>query len=97
MILHTLNAGPDGSAFQDCLRIATDGDAILLTGNGVYAALDNTVACSELLAAGAEVFILEADARAAGIVQRLSTQVRLADFDGFVTLTERFSRQLAWY
>lgn len=97
MVLHTLNVRPGASAFQDCLRIAAKDDAILLTGDGVYIALEHTSACTELLGVGAEVYALEADASAAGIVDRLSKRVRLADYDDFVTLSERFPRQLAWY
>ena len=97
MILHTFNTGPGAAAFQDCLRIATSDDAILLTGDGVYAALEHSCACIELLAAGIEAHVLEADARAAGIVERLSSRITVADYDDFVTLSERFPRQMAWY
>ena len=97
MILHTLNTGPQESAFQDCLRIAMAGDAILLMGDGVYGALKSTDACSELLKTGAEIYILRADAQAAGILGQLDHEVESVDMDGFVTLSERFPRQLAWY
>lgn len=97
MILHTLNAGPGTAVFKDCLRIATSDDAILLTGDGVYAALEHTSACIELLATEIDVHALEADALAAGIVDRLSNQITISDYDDFVTLSERFPRQLAWY
>ena len=97
MILHTLDTGPGGAAFRDCLRIAGSDDVILLTGAGVYAALDNTSACEQLLESGAEIFVLEADTRAAGILERINNKIAMTDFDGFVSLTERFPRQLAWY
>jgi tRNA 2-thiouridine synthesizing protein B len=97
MILHTLSTGPDGSDFTDCLRIATADDAILLMGNGVYMALEGTQPCSGLLKTGAEIFILEADINAAGILSRISSQASVIDFDGFAELTERFPRQMAWY
>jgi tRNA 2-thiouridine synthesizing protein B len=97
VILHTLNAGPDSAAFQDCLRLATRGDAIMLTGDGLYAALDNSPACEALRNSGAEIHVLDVDALAAGIAERICPQARRTDFDGFVALTERFPRQLAWY
>ncbi len=97
MILHTINTGPGSPAFQDSLRIANGDDAILLTGAGVYAALDNTRACEQLLDSGAEILVLEADTRAAGILERVNKRIAMTDFDGFVSLTERFPRQLAWY
>jgi tRNA 2-thiouridine synthesizing protein B len=97
VILHTLNTGPRESAFHDCLRIATAGDAILLMGAGVYGALRSTDACSQLLKTGAEVYLLRDDAQAAGILGQLDDQIQSVDMDGFVTLSERFPRQLAWY
>ncbi|MEH6582168.1 MAG: sulfurtransferase complex subunit TusB [Halioglobus sp.] len=97
MILHTLNTGTDTAAFRDCLNLASASDAILLMGNGVYAALDRTTASASLQATGAEIFVLESDARAAGIVSRIPKFASLVDFEGFVSLTVRFDRQLAWY
>ena len=97
MVLHTLSTGPDSSAFADCLRVASADDAILLMGDGVYIALEGTQPCSELVAAKAEIFILEDDAHAAGITDRISAQASLIDFNRFVELTEHFPRQLAWY
>ena len=97
MILHTLNIGPEGAGFGDCLRTVSPNDAILLMGDGVYAALEGTAACTRLRESGAEILILEPDARAAGILERLYKEARLEDIDGFVVLTERFPRQLAWY
>ena len=39
MILHTLNASPSSAAFTDCVSIMAKGDALVLMGDGVYAAL----------------------------------------------------------
>ncbi|MEH6568797.1 MAG: sulfurtransferase complex subunit TusB [Halioglobus sp.] len=97
MVLHTLSAGPDSSAFSDCLRVASADDAILLMGNGVYIAVEGTQPCSDLVAAKVKTFVLEADARAAGITDRISSLVSVVDFDRFVELSEQFPRQLAWY
>ena len=97
MILHTLNIGPDTGTFTECLRMATSDDALLLTGDGVYASIKNTSACNLLVESGAELYILETDARAAGIQPKVCAQVTLIDYDDFVGLSERFARQLAWY
>lgn len=96
MILHTLNASPSSRAFADCLRVITAGDALLLLGEGVYAALAHSRACERLLACGAQLYVLRADASAAGVLARLGA-VKAVDMAGFVALSERFSRQLAWY
>jgi tRNA 2-thiouridine synthesizing protein B len=86
MTLHTLNASPASAAFADCLRLVAPGDALLLLGDGVYAALAGTGPCRALDASGAELYVLAHICSAA-----------VVDIDGFVALSERFARQLAWY
>ena len=39
----------------------------------------------------------QADAEAAGVSPRQSPDITTADFEHFVTLTEQFSKQQAWY
>jgi len=97
MILHTLNTGPNTPAFTECLQVAVSGDALLLTGDGAYCSISDTDACNLILDCGAELYVLESDARAAGIQNNVCNQAILIDYDGFVGLSERFSRQLAWY
>jgi len=65
-------------------------------GDGVYAALANTAYCRALEETGAEIFVLENDARAAGVLGRLQS-AGVLDMDGFVALSERFERQMPWY
>ena len=96
MILHTLNASPSSSAFYDCVKVVHAGDAVVLMGDGVYAALEKTKECDALLARGAELYLLIPDALAAGI-DKPAVRFKRIDMDGFVTLTERFHRQQAWY
>lgn len=94
MVLHTLNAAPNGTAFDACLAAIAPEDALLLLGDGVYCALPATQACDMLLQSGAKIYLLERDAQAAGLAD---TPVEITDMAGFVALTERFPRQLAWY
>lgn len=96
MVLHTLNAAPSSAAFRDCLKVLQAGDALVLMGDGVYAALAGTEACSALQAQGAELFILRADASLAGVTQP-APGISSIDIEGLVALTERYPRQLAWY
>jgi tRNA 2-thiouridine synthesizing protein B len=96
MTLHTLNASPASAAFADCLRLIAPGDALLLLGDGVYAALAGTGPCRALDASGAQLYILGEDAAAAGVLAHIGSAA-VVDIDGFVALSERFSRQLAWY
>lgn len=96
MVLHTLNAAPSSAAFKDCLKVMQAGDALVLMGDGVYAAIEGTGACGELQAKGADLFLLSADALVAGLSNRAPGFTPI-DVDGLVALTERFPRQLAWY
>lgn len=96
MILHTLATTPGQAAFEDCLVILSAEDAVLLLGNGVYAGIKNTEAFERLQATGAAIHILREDALAAGLMDRLDSAT-VIDMEGFVTLTERYPRQLGWY
>ena len=97
MILHSLCAAPDSSAFKDCCRLLRKGDAVLLMGDGVYGALADTVPCCDLLRSGAELYLLESDTTAAGILERVDSEASIANFDDFAALTERFPKFIAWY
>lgn len=96
MILHTLSALPDSAAFSDCLNSAGSSDAILLLGSGVYCALPGTTAIQKLYDTGAQLFVLEEHTQQAGVHPQNET-VSVIDMAGFVELTERYSRQVAWH
>ena len=96
MVLHTLNAPPASAAFLDFLRVVSPDDAVLLLGDGVYAAVAGTQARRQLESCGAELHVLRADAAAAGIMALVGA-IDVVDFAGFVALTERYPRQMGWY
>ncbi len=96
MILHTLSASPASPAFADCLLSLAAGDALLLLGDGVYAAIRGSAALARLEQSGASLYLLACDAAAAGILGE-AAGVSTIDIEGFVELTECFSRQMAWY
>jgi len=96
VILHTLNSSPSSAAFRDCLKVAQTGDAVVLMGDGVYAAMAGTGACIEMQAKNVELFILGTDALLAGITAP-APGIQIIDMEGLVALTERFPRQQAWY
>jgi tRNA 2-thiouridine synthesizing protein B len=96
MILHTLNASPSSTAFIDCVNIIAKGDALVLMGDGVYAALADTDASKALQGTDARLYVLTTDALAAGVTN-LAAAVSRIDMDGLGALTETFPRQQAWY
>jgi tRNA 2-thiouridine synthesizing protein B len=97
MLLHTVSRSPAHSALRDCLAVLGPDDAILLLGDGVYAAIAGSEAAALLTGSGATLFVLAADAALAGVRERLLAGATVVDDDGFVALTERYGRQLAWY
>jgi tRNA 2-thiouridine synthesizing protein B len=96
-VLHTLSAAPSSSAYADCIRLLGAEDALLLLGAGVYAAVQGTAACSQLRSTGAGLYVLESDALAAGIQGRIDEKIAVVGFDAFAALTEKFTKQQAWY
>ena len=64
-------------------------------GDGVYASLPGSEAEAQCRDSGAELYVLEQDAVVAGIEPATSFEV--IGMSGFVELTERFSKQQAWY
>jgi len=97
VILHTLNAAPGSPAFRECVRLLCPEDALLLLGDGVYAALSGTAACKDLSHTDAKLYLLEPDGAAAGVLGRLGDNIRPIDFDAFAGLTEQYAKQQAWY
>jgi len=89
-VLHTLSALPGTEACTDCFRMLADGDALLLLGDGVYAA-DLATAHPDI-----DVFILASDAAARGISRKAANNEHIS-MKQFVQLTARFERQVAWY
>ena len=96
-MLHTLNALPGSAAARDCLAVLAAGDTLLLLGDGVYAAMEGAVTCELIVQGPAEVHVLAEDAAARGVCSRLAPAITPLDMAGFVALSERYPRQMAWY
>ncbi|OGI54806.1 MAG: sulfurtransferase TusB [Candidatus Muproteobacteria bacterium RIFCSPHIGHO2_02_FULL_60_13] len=90
-MLHTVNKSPfQNSALENCLRLARDGDVILLLEDGVYAAAVGTVKSSliEQAVRRHAVYAIEADLKARGL-DKLIKQVHIASYGDFVDLVEK--------
>jgi len=90
-MLHTINKSPfQNSALENCLRLARDGDVILLLEDGVYAAAVGTVKSSliEQAVRRHAVYAIEADLKARGL-DKLVKEVRIAGYGDFVDLVEK--------
>jgi tRNA 2-thiouridine synthesizing protein B len=90
-MLHTINKSPfQNSALENCLRVARNGDVILLLEDGVYAAAVGTVKSSliEQAVRRHAVYAIEADLKARGL-DKLVKEVRIAGYGDFVDLVEK--------
>jgi tRNA 2-thiouridine synthesizing protein B len=90
-MLHTINKSPfQNSALENCLRLARNGDVILLLEDGVYAAAVGTVKSSliEQAVRRHAVYVIEADLKARGL-DKLVKEVRIAGYGDFVDLVEK--------
>lgn len=91
-MLHTVNKSPfQNSVLESCLRFVTQGDAILLLEDGVYAAQAGTA--KSALVEGAlghqEVYALRADLKARAITEVIDG-VQVVDYGTFVDLVEKY-------
>ncbi len=96
--LHLLSHSPfDDGRFASCLRLLERSDAVLLSGDAVYA-LQPGSAPQEALAGldpSIHVFALAEDHAARGALP-LATRVQLVDYPEFVELCGRYDRVNSW-
>ena len=99
-VLHVVSGSPQGSqALAHCLPRIQEGDALLLSENGVYAALADSEGCRRLEASlGLSVYVLTPDLEARGIgLEELCPGVQRVDYEGFVDLAVRYPIILSWF
>lgn len=85
----TLHLISTTAGLDPCLRVAAEGDVVLLIANGVYAAVAAAAPPRALLA-------LEADVTARGLQQRLGGLVRVIEDDEFVALAVAHQPIVSW-
>jgi len=89
-ILHLINKSPtDRYAFDTCFRMASPGDSILLTEDGVYAALANAEFANKITSRldDFSFFVLGPDVDARGLGDTpLIGDIAVVDYEGFVDL-----------
>ncbi|MEK9753757.1 MAG: sulfurtransferase complex subunit TusB [Rhodospirillaceae bacterium] len=98
--LYTVNKSPfERPSLETCLRLATQGGAVLLIEDGVYAALAGTAKSSLIEANQGKLtfYVLESDLDARGLADRpLIGGVDKVDYGGFVDLVEKHDAVHAW-
>ena len=96
--LHMLSHSPfsDGR-LSSCLHLLTDGDALLLCGDAVYALQAGTAhrRSLDLMPETIALFALEEDV-AARAMSSLPSRLQQVDYERFVALCCRFERMNSW-
>ncbi len=98
-MLHIVNkSATQTNALSSCLRLAKDGQALLLTEDGVLAATKATATASGI--AGAlgrlKVYALGPDVDARGMNGRMADGITLVDYAGFVDLVAEHPTNQSW-
>jgi tRNA 2-thiouridine synthesizing protein B len=99
-ILHTVNKSPfERNSLESCLKFATDGAAVLLFEDGIYAALAGTSVAS--MVAGSigklKLYVLGPDLKARGFSEdRVIEGISVVDYAGFVDLAAEHDKVQAW-
>ena len=98
-MLHIVNKShTDRTALASCLRLAKDGQSLLLTEDGIYAATTGAAGASGIAAASGrlKVYALQPDVEARGMAGKLIDGVALVDYAGFVDLVAEHSTNQSW-
>lgn len=98
-MLHIVNKSPtQTTSLASCLRLIAEGQSLLLTEDGVYAATQGLSASCGLAAAlpGIKVYVLQPDLEARGIADHLVEGVTPVDYAGFVDLVAEHPTNQSW-
>lgn len=89
--LHIVSRRLEADALGSLERSLSNGDAVLLSCDGVYLAL-----LSDLIQKSVPCFALEADVKARGIATRWPSAVTQLNHAGFVQLCVQHDKSLSW-
>jgi tRNA 2-thiouridine synthesizing protein B len=98
-MLHIVNKShAQTSSLASCLRLARDGQALLLTEDAIYAATAAAASSSGLAGATSrlQVYVLQPDVQARGMAGKLVDGVKAIDYGGFVDLVAEHSTNQSW-
>ena len=98
-MLHIVNKSPEGNGgLQSCLRVAGDGDTVLLIEDAVYAATTAGAARCGLAQAvpRLKVVVLLPDLEARGLAARRVPAIEPVDYGGFVDLVAAHPTNQSW-
>ncbi|WP_339447308.1 sulfurtransferase complex subunit TusB [Pseudomonas sp. EA_5y_Pfl2_R50] len=93
--LHVLSHSPFGDErLNSCLRLLGSADAVLLSGDAVYALQPGTAPFAALEGRRIPLFVLTEDAQARAV--NVPDWAELVDYPGFVELSIRHDKVNSW-
>lgn len=99
-MLHTVNKSPfERNALESCIGLATAGSAVLLTEDGVVAAMQNTRYAKMIADAMADIkfYVLGPDLKARGLSEsNIVDGISVVDYEGFVDLATEHDSVQSW-
>jgi tRNA 2-thiouridine synthesizing protein B len=81
-------------ALEEVVSVFSDGDSLILIEQAVFAANPQHKAYRQIQGLG--IAVLVSDAKARGIENRISSNIALIDYDGFVELTVTHTNSVTW-
>ncbi|TFH89634.1 sulfurtransferase complex subunit TusB [Vibrio ouci] len=81
-------------ALAEVVTAFSDGDSLILIEQAVFAANPQHKAYRQIQ--GLDISVLVSDAKARGIENRISSNIALIDYDGFVELTVTHTNSVTW-
>ncbi|WP_275097333.1 sulfurtransferase complex subunit TusB [Sedimenticola hydrogenitrophicus] len=99
-ILHTVNKSPyEKNSLDSCLSLASEGSALLLIEDGIYAALKGAAKEPRMKEAAQKMklYVLGPDLKARGMAEdRVIEGIEVVDYAGFVDLAAAHDKVNAW-
>ena len=98
-MLHTVNKSPfEDTTLETCLKFASQGSAVLLIEDGVYAAVRDTAVSKQVQEAlkSVSIYALKPDLDARGMQDRIMEGVHVVDYGGFVDLVVEHNTVQSW-
>ncbi len=97
-MLHIVNQAPfSRSCLADCLRVCDAQAIVLLIEDGVYAAIAGSEAAQQIQQKTQRAYVLDADAAARGLTEKLDANFNVIDYAGFVQLCCEHASIHSWY
>ena len=99
-MLHIVNKSPfERNSLDSCMRLASNGSALLLIEDGVYGAVNGSIKAQDIKSKmdSVEMYVLGPDLKARGMSEdQLIDGVSVVDYGGFVDLVTEHDKVQSW-